>query len=267
MGEGNFPSPEGQLPPNMIEVIDNISDSGELIVNDISNSYHLRCNDFNTFDYEYYTTAGTVPNPLAYIQWVILNNVIHLAKDYYLFHAGVVSWEGRGIIFPAVSDLGKTTLSLKLTMQGFKFLSDEVACVDQERGILSPFFRKLNLSEHSRQLLRLPPISQSEPITKIDDDHEWKVDIEDVVPGSLSDPCAIRYIIFLQGFGEEPRLELLANSAALFKLFKFSMRRNDNVAGLLFKFAPIIDKTRCYNLVHGDLDKTAHMVQNLVQEG
>ena len=92
-------------------------------------------------------------------------------------------------------------------------------------------------------------------------------DIEDIVPSSLSGPSSLIYIVFLQGFGEKPRLQRISASNALFKLFSYSFNPDDNCPRLLYTYAPLIDSVDCYNLVVGDLGATAEIIrQNLFED-
>lgn len=244
-----------------IQVIDNLASSNELLLNDNFYLYRLSKTDDHcnvTYEDLHTLTCDSIKicDPLNFIQGAILRTVCLLAKDYHLIHAGAVSWENEGVIFPASTSMGKTTLVAKLVSHGLRFLSDEVACLNLDRGIVEPFPRKLNIRHGSRGLLGLP----LEPNTTA-------LDIEDIAPGSLSNPCAPRYILFLRGFGDKPRLECISNSNALFELFKFSISPIDDPAFLLFKFAPLLDKIQCFNLVMGDLDETANLVMGLVNSG
>ncbi len=61
-------------------------------------------------------------------------------------HAGVVSWQGRTILFPGRSYVGKSTLVQALVRAGTDFFSDEYAIIDPE-GMVHPFPRPISLRE------------------------------------------------------------------------------------------------------------------------
>ncbi len=251
---------KSQEDKNLILITDNLSSSNEILVNGIADNYNLKCKSLYDFEDNYYST---VPDPLSFIQWIVLKNICLLAKDYQLIHAGAVSLDNECMIFPSLSGMGKTTLTLKLVLNGFKFLSDELACLHPGRMHVEPFYRKLNISDKTRNLLQLQPFPET-CIRKIESgETEWTIDVEDIVPSSLSGPSLLRCIIFLQGFGEKPRLEYLSPSNALFKLFKFSFSSLGDRAKLLYNYAPLINSVNCFNLVIGDIDKTADLVGRL----
>ena len=70
--------------------------------------------------------------------------VAEFAKRKVFVHAGAVSWKGQGIILPANSGLGKSTLIAELIKLGAKYFSDEYAVLD-ERGRIHSFPKPLSL--------------------------------------------------------------------------------------------------------------------------
>jgi hypothetical protein len=249
-----------------IEVIDQLESSNEILLTDPYDSHRLICRNLYAFDEGYYTSKIDL-DPLGYIQGIVQRDISLIAKDYFPIHAGAVSWADEGVIMPASSGLGKTTLTVKLVTRGFKFLSDEVACLDLKQETIAPFFRKLKLEDESRRLLGLPSWTNiNTPLIKRGE-VEWMLDIEDIVPDSLSNPVPLRYVLFLRGFGERPRLEYIASSNALFELLKFSMSPVDDPAFLLFQLAPLLNGIQCFNLIVGELDETAELVMQLTELG
>jgi hypothetical protein len=254
---------ERETPPHVITVLDEIAATQELHLSDAFQSYHLRCTDVYTFDFTYYRSS-TVPDPLTYVQWMVLTSVALLARDFHFFHAGSVAWRGHAMIFPALSGRGKTTLTLKLATHGFQFLSDEVACVRYNDHIVEPFPRRLNLSEDSRKLLGFPewPTAGVRTLRT----REWVLDISTVAPGSRGAPCPLRWVIFLEGFGLAPNLEVLGTSDALRSLLSFSLRPVQDPAALLFQLASVFPAARCYKLTVGPVDETAELLLRLVTQ-
>jgi hypothetical protein len=163
--------------------------------------------------------------------------------------------------------MGKTTLVLKLVTHGCKFLSDEVACFNPKLNIIEPFPRKVNIRHGSQGLLGLHLGPNTLDDSMGTGEWLWTLDIEDIATNSLSNPCAPTYILFLRGFGDRPRLEYISSSNALFELLKFSIGPVDDPGFLLFKFAPLLNKIKCFNLVIGDPDGTAELVMRLADRG
>jgi hypothetical protein len=253
-------SPE-QKPPRIITVKDEIATSRVLELRDDFHAYSLRCKDIHTLDLDYYGSA-TVPDPLAFVQWMVLDTVARLATDYCMLHAGAVSWQDKGLVLPAPSGRGKTTLTLKLVLGGFRFLSDEVACIRFGSLHVQPFFRALNLDDHSLNLLEnpcWPGDMRRRPQT-----NEWVLDIASIPAKSLGGPCPLRCVVFLETFGDEPRLSPLDTLDVLPRLPRLSLRSHSNPTGFLFDLAPLFGTLRCYSLVVGPPDKTADLLQRLM---
>jgi len=70
--------------------------------------------------------------------------VAEFARRRVFVHAGAVSWKGKGIILPAKSFQGKSTLTAELVKLGAKYFSDEYAVLDV-RGRIHPFPKPLSL--------------------------------------------------------------------------------------------------------------------------
>jgi hypothetical protein len=76
------------------------------------------------------------------------------APKHAFIHAGAVSWKGKGIIFPARSFRGKSTLTAALVKLGARYYSDEYAILD-EKGRLHPFAKDLSLRGHEDEYLQI----------------------------------------------------------------------------------------------------------------
>jgi len=61
---------------------------------------------------------------------IIMRNIFTRIRSHLLFHAAALEDHGKGVIIAADSGCGKTTLTLALVRQGFKFLSDDVAALE-----------------------------------------------------------------------------------------------------------------------------------------
>jgi hypothetical protein len=70
-----------------------------------------------------------------------------------LFHAACLSWKGKGIILPAQSGHGKTTLSAWLLSNGFDYLTDELVYLPLESRQAMCFGRPLNVKYGAREII------------------------------------------------------------------------------------------------------------------
>ena len=70
-----------------------------------------------------------------------------------LFHAACLSWKGKGIIMPAQSGHGKTTLSAWLLANGFDYLTDELVYMPLESRKAMCFGRPLNVKYGASEII------------------------------------------------------------------------------------------------------------------
>ncbi len=87
------------------------------------------------------------------------------AKQRVFFHAGAVSFAGKGLILPSPSFGGKTTLTRALVRAGATLYSDDLAVVDPQRGLLYPYPKPISVRKSGSEavLLECPPGTQSLP--------------------------------------------------------------------------------------------------------
>jgi hypothetical protein len=248
----------------VLTVLDRISNTGELRLAGGFRDYTLYCKDFQSFDYDRYESRGNVPDPLAFVQWYVIENISLLARDCQLIHAASLAWGDDGVIFPAASGRGKTTLALGLVKRGFRFLSDELAWLNSGSVWVEPFPRRVNVSDHSLQLLGLPPEPEGRAFSREGGTREWALDATDVAPDVEIGPARLCYVVFLNGFGEAPRLRPLSGTAGIMRLFKFSIQPPSDPAATIFDFAPLLDGAQCFELVVGDVNATVDLVQALI---
>ncbi|MFQ6062219.1 MAG: hypothetical protein ACE5J9_03460, partial [Methanosarcinales archaeon] len=92
-------------------------------------------------------TTDNYSDLLQYLDWYIMNTIISGLKELYLIHAGVVALGDKGLVFPAESGAGKTTLIMELLKHNFKYLSDEIAPIDPSTLRVLPFPKGLNVKD------------------------------------------------------------------------------------------------------------------------
>lgn len=84
------------------------------------------------------------------LNWVIANH----AHQFAIVHAATVEKNGRGYVFPGVPGSGKSTLCAALVCRGWRLLSDEMALISLEDGMLWPIPRPVSLKNASIEIIR-----------------------------------------------------------------------------------------------------------------
>jgi hypothetical protein len=257
---------DGQDGTCVLQVIDHIEESQELVVQDSFESYTLRCKDLFELNPDDPRSKDGVPYPMAYVQWSVLKNIAARAEDYHLIHAGAVSWRDKALIFPGVSGRGKTTLCLGLLREGFNLLSDELACLHKSSGMVAPFPRATRLDERSRTLLKIDPSKAVRAVRTDGENAQWFLDVASAFPSAINGESTFRYLIFLRGFGETSRLEPISQTAALMELFRLCLGKPTDIVQALFEFGQVMRDVSCFSLIVGDLDETITLVKALVDD-
>ncbi len=228
----------------------------------------------------------------------ILDSIVARVRSHILIHAGVVSRDGQGLVFPAYSGHGKTTLILELVRRGLRFLSDEIAAFDRSQGVLVPFPRSLRVRPGTLALCGYSSLAT--PMVT------WRgklvVDVESLQPNSLGQPCPGTYLIilanpvggqkalgsserelatavselpFVPDFQSVPKLVPISGTEATMELIRGfrggprSALLQEDYGGratrLFVELAEIVRTMRCYRLYVGRLSEMADLVCSLVE--
>lgn len=101
----------------------------------------------------------TAPTFISVLQEVITDLQVMVArkiKDRVFIHAAVVALDGKAIILPGKSGVGKSTIASALIRSGAHYLSDEFALIDP-LGMVHPYARNLAIKSPDFGVKRLSP--------------------------------------------------------------------------------------------------------------
>ena len=199
---------------------------------------------------------------LAVVQLVFLRTIALQLPRCHLLHAAALTLNGFGLILPGESGQGKTMLSVALTAVGFKYLSDDISCLDLDSGKLEPFPRSLNLC--SQGLPLLGPFFEGRETEYLEID--GPVDMEQFFPGSSGRRCPLRWVILLKGFRDKPVLEPIPKRDALWAAVRLSHTPIIEPGWALWKLGSIFHHLRCLHLSVGGLQETADLLRQRLQE-
>lgn len=202
----------------------------------------------------------------AYAEHIIFNSILFQIPNHYLLHAGVVSWKNKGIVICGASNMGKSTLTLKLVENGFKFLSDEVASIDLTTCELAPFPRALGFREDTlNKFSALKSLTEKNTTKSLMGENKWTVDIEDIYPDCLGTKCQIDYLIFLNGFSKSSKLTPISKSEVLFESLKYSRTSEQNPFKHLMAMSNVVKKAKCYKFDLGDREENVKVLKELIE--
>ncbi len=125
---------------------------------------------------------------------VVLSQALARVQTHFLIHAAVVSLNDKGLVIAAESGHGKTTLAIKLLLNGFQYLSDEIAAFGRSDRLIRPFPRALRVKPGTLDLLGLEYLKDSAALWG----DKLLLDVESIRAGSLGAPASISHIIIVR---------------------------------------------------------------------
>lgn len=207
------------------------------------------------------TNADDVLNHLLY---QILWRTSGQTDDFLLIHAGsVVSRRGEGVLLPADSGYGKTTLVAGLIRAGFGFLSDEIGVIDHRTGVLRPYPRALNFKEGA--LAVFPDLPRGKDASQSARSNRY-VQAEEIRPDVMADPAEVRFIIAPRyGEGTPTRITPLSPAETVGELWANTVNHEVYGARALPILADVARQATGYRLVSGDLASAVRAVSDLTE--
>ena len=189
-------------------------------------------------------------------------DTVDATQDLVLVHAGaVVTPSGVGVLLPAPSGSGKTTLVAGLIRAGFGYLSDEAAVLDPETGTLHPYPVHLSLKGTSRERF---PEGRPDPNHAGFAGVAWHVDPESIRPEAVAAPCEVGFVIAHRyEVGADIQIEPLTPAEACVELARNLMLGRRDAPRSLDLLARLCRASRCYRLIHGDLDAAVDAIVGL----
>ncbi len=172
-----------------------------------------------------------------------------------VFHAAAIEFPAGVVLFPGVSNAGKSTLAAQLIGRGHGYLTDEAAAITAS-GEVHPFHKSLCL-EHGAQAL-LPTLAPRHGGTS----GVWDVDPRSIGPGRLSDGGALAGIVFPRFCGgSDVGLRALAPIEAIELLLANAFDFAELGAEAFERLAQLAISMPCHALDHGGQPETLTMLE------
>lgn len=220
------------------------------------------------FDFD--GTAPFTPLPLSQafpmFEWVLNWCISSRAHRYLIIHAAVVEKNGHAVIMPAPPGSGKSTLCAALVSSGWRLLSDELALVRLDDGMLLPVPRPISLKNGSIDVIR-----------KFAPNAVFSPEISDTVKGTIAhlkapadsiaraaESARPAWIIFPKyEAGSVARLDPMLPARAFMSVaensFNYSVLGNAGFHTL----ADVISMTSSYQFTYSLLDEAIEMFSSL----
>lgn len=212
------------------------------------------------FDLDGQVPFKPLPAKQAYamLEWGLNWCVSNHAHRFLILHAAVIESGGRAALLPAPPGSGKSTLTAALVLRGWRLLSDELALIDLETGLLWAMPRPVNLKNAAIEVIR-----QFEPTAVIGevvaDTHKGTVGHLKTPTASIvrmQEPARPAWVVFPKWqAGQATRLEPLGKARACLRLaeqgFNYSL-----LGSIAFNaLTTLLDGCECYEFGYSVLDE------------
>jgi hypothetical protein len=198
---------------------------------------------------------------LGMLFWHVNQFAIRQTGDFVLIHAGAVSTPaGEGMLLPARSGGGKTTLTTALVRAGFQYLSDDAAPIDPISGTLYPYPKPISLRDGNAPVF--PDLHQSEKrangVTGV-----W-LRPGHIRPGAVGGPCRIRFVVAHQYRpGAPTEITRVTPAEGAMDLLNNSLNFPRYRSRALPLVADIVREARSYHLVSGRIEEAVRAITEL----
>jgi hypothetical protein len=190
-----------------------------------------------------------------------------------LFHAAALAWQGCGILLPAFTGAGKSTLTAWLLGQGFSYLTDELAFVPAGSVWLHGFTRPLSLKSSGRAVLALPPLTAAKSSTGSPFQFLHSPHLDLISPALLGisasrNDAPLRLIVFPQYQAGAPLvLHPLSGAQAGKALLECLINARNLPDHGFFEVTRLAHHLRAYRLTYGHFNRLNQQLTDLLADG
>ncbi len=197
------------------------------------------------------------------LEWMITCNALSHLHEFFQLHAGAVVKDGKIILLPANHGQGKTTLTLSLTENRYRCLSDDIVLIDPETIGIVPFPRNFLIKDKS--------INELAGSHLIDKKNGYYCKSEDILyynPYSTNKsfmgnakPYAIVELKHSRRFKNE--LRPVAKSEMCIKLLKQSFNIHNYKRDGVTILAKLVRKSKCYSLKTNSVEDAVRLISQI----
>ena len=194
----------------------------------------------------------------AFLEWGMNWCVTGYCHTLITIHSAVLERGGRAVILPAPPGSGKSTLCAALMLHGWRLLSDEMALLDPNTGLIQPAPRPVSLKNQSIDIIRQrAPQAVFGPTAH--DTLKGTVAHMKVSPDSLQradEPARPSWLVFPKYEASAP-LTVIAHPkpGSLMQLAENSFNQHVHGRQGFEALARLVDHSDCFHLTYSQLDE------------
>ncbi len=224
--------------------------------------------------FEFDGSAPFKPLPLdqafAMFEWGLNWCVANHAHSWLVLHAAVVARGDRAAILPGRPGAGKSTLCAGLASRGWRLLSDELALIDPQTGLLHGLARPVGLKNESIEVIRgFAPDAVLGPPAR--DTSKGTVAHMAPTPQSVDAmrvPARAAWVVMPRfAAGAAPELGPLSRADAFMELADNAFNYSVHGARGFEVLAGVIDACACFRFRYGSLADAVGIFDRLAGEG
>lgn len=213
------------------------------------------------------------PLPLAQafpmFEWGLNWCVAQRAHQYLIIHAAVLERGGRAVILPAPPGSGKSTLCAALAHRGWRLLSDEMALIRLDDGMVLPQPRPVSLKNASIDVMRgyldqpvfSPPVADTGKGTVA---HLLAPADSVARSAEMARPA---WVIFPKyKAGAPSALEPMAKAQAFMRVAENAFNYSVQAARGFDALARVIGSVSCYRYTYSVLDEAMDVFSQLAEQ-
>lgn len=200
------------------------------------------------------TRTRSAGRAVSSLLWHVNRQAVARTDDRVLLHAAVVARDGTGVVLPAAMEAGKTTLTAALVRAGYGYLSDELAAIDPDTGLVEAYPKPLSIDAGSWSVLAAlrpdlpPPLVASTAA-------QWHVPASDVPGGRVVATVRPRLLVWPRyERGAQTRLEPLPPAMMASHLVGQAFHLGRRVARDFHVLTRLADRCPGYRLTVGSLE-------------
>lgn len=196
--------------------------------------------------------------------------IIRRRLDVMHFHAGVMSFEGQGVLMPAYSGTGKTTLVAGLLSRGWKYLSDEFAMIDPDTLMIQPFPKPMCVKEGSWKMFADMglPLRDSDGFAARSKWPRRYLNPLEISPNLLGEPCEVNWLFFLsEKDGSTRRIRRACQGDAAMLLYALGFNTRPFGPRGFQITTELARRARSFVIRRGPIEETCELLETIILEG
>jgi hypothetical protein len=208
-------------------------------------------------------------NPLCYL---ITSSLVILLRygGWYALHTAALALDGCGLLLVAQSDSGKSTATLNLVRQGWRYLSDDTVLLHTEDDRVQAYAFRRHFCVDPDATAHFPELGGHDWPPSLSDAQKWQVDVDRLYPDQFAPVCTPRVLVLPEIVDSpESHVEPVDAKVALAQLVDqgalFLTPSPDVARRHLDVLAQLVNQSRTYQLRAGrDLLRTSRTIHALL---